>query len=159
MRILVLSDTHGNRAAIDRAIAQAGEFDRVFHLGDNYRDAEYIADVTAKHVDKVPGNCDFASLGEKDIVVEVNKKRFFLTHGHNYGVGYSLTRLMYAAEEKEADVALFGHTHRSLIDYAGRLTIINPGSVSQPRGCAASFALIDIDSSGVVRSNICPLRI
>ncbi len=158
MRILVISDSHGDMAAIDRVISQAGDFDRVFHLGDNYRDARYIEDITAKPVDKVPGNCDFVD-APSVITVCVGGKRFFLAHGHNHGVGYSTVRLTYAADEAEADVALFGHTHHSMIDYVGRLTVMNPGSISRPRGCAASYGIIEIDHNGVMRADICPVKI
>ena len=157
MRILVISDTHGDKNAIDRAIAQAGEFDRVFHLGDNYRDALYIEEKTGKNVDKVPGNCDYID-APKTVIAVACGKRFLLVHGHEQGVGYGLMRLCYAAEEAGADGALFGHTHRSMIDYVGSLMVMNPGSVSRPRGCAASFGIINIETSGRIRMDIIQLK-
>lgn len=156
MRILVVSDTHGDRAAMDRLVKQAGQFDRIFHLGDNYRDAGYLAGIAARPVDCVPGNCDFERAAG-DIIVTAGGKRFFLTHGHSYGVGYSLTRISLAAREKEADAVLFGHTHRPLLDWDGALMVLNPGSLSRPRGSHAGYAFIDISPEGVMRASLCEI--
>ena len=34
MRILIVSDTHGNHRNFDRAVKKAGKFDMLIHLGD-----------------------------------------------------------------------------------------------------------------------------
>ena len=153
MRILVVSDTHGDRAAMDRLLDKEHDFDRIFHLGDNYRDAGYLAGSTAKPVECVPGNCDFERAAGT-ILVTVGGKRFFLTHGHNYGVGYSLTRLCLAAQEKEADAVLFGHTHRPVLDWYGAMTVLNPGSLSRPRASHAGYAVIEITEEGILKANL-----
>lgn len=153
MRILVISDSHGDIEAIKRAIYLAGSFDRIFHLGDNYKDSIKLEEMTGIAVDSVAGNCDFIDAPTKSVVV-LRGKRFFLTHGHNYGVGFSLTRLKLAAQEAEADAALFGHTHRALLDYSENLMILNPGSVSRPRDKKASFAVIEISSEGVISAKL-----
>lgn len=153
MRVFVISDSHGDMEAIKKAVRLAGDFDRIFHLGDSYRDALKLAEYTGIAVDAVAGNCDFVDAPSSSVVV-LRGKRFFLTHGHNYGVGFSLTRLKFAAEEAQADVALFGHTHRAYLDYSGSLMLLNPGSISRPRDKKASFAVIEISSEGVISAKL-----
>ena len=74
MRILVLSDTHGDKDAIDRLLNKEYSFDRVFHLGDNVRDAHYIEDSTGLSVDSVPGNCDYSGDSTVSIVMWSEKQ-------------------------------------------------------------------------------------
>ena len=42
MKIGLISDTHGNTAAIDQAVELAGEIDLWLHAGDMIHDAEYL---------------------------------------------------------------------------------------------------------------------
>ena len=62
MRIGVMSDSHGNTMAVDRAIELAGSVDCWLHAGDLIEDAEYLAMVTDKKVINVAGNCDCQAL-------------------------------------------------------------------------------------------------
>ena len=49
-----------------------------------------------------------------------------------------------------ADIVMFGHTHRPLIDLDGSVWAVNPGSISQPRqdNHLPSFLIMDLDSRG-----------
>ena len=38
MKILMISDTHGNMSMIDKMVSIAVNFDLTIHLGDNYPD-------------------------------------------------------------------------------------------------------------------------
>ena len=49
-------------------------------------------------------------------------------HGHTRNVKASPLSAQYAAREYGADVLLFGHTHRPLVDYDGALYTMNPGA-------------------------------
>ena len=106
-RLLVLADTHGAAAAIDRALHKAGQVDAVIHLGDYVRDAEFIR---AKGIEVygVKGNCDIGSDLETEMLLHIGGKKILLTHGHAYGVKYSLQRLVYRALEVEADAVFSG---------------------------------------------------
>ena len=42
MKIGLISDGHGNAAAIDPGVELAGEFDLWLHAGDMIHDAEYL---------------------------------------------------------------------------------------------------------------------
>lgn len=54
-------------------------------------------------------------------------------HGDLYGVKIDLCRLSYYAEEANAQVVLFGHTHQPFAGYVGSVMMINPGSLKDGR--------------------------
>ena len=59
--------------------------------------------------------------------------RFFLTHGHLFGVKSSLTRLKLEANRVGAQIALFGHTHRPFCEEDGGVWYMNPGAAKDDR--------------------------
>lgn len=133
MNIGIMSDSHGNWAAIDNAVSMAQKVDAWLHCGDCLPDAEYLQDLTSVPVYSVAGNCDWP--GPKttyERIVELEGHKIFMTHGHNYGVRYTQEYIMEAAESQGADIAVFGHTH--MVEYIpGSPLVLNPGSVSRPR--------------------------
>ena len=75
--------------------------------------------------------------------VDLGGKRFLLLHGHQY---YSFSALLYRGEEVHADMVLFGHTHVPDLSADGPRLILNPGSLSRPRGGSSeSCALVLLD--------------
>ena len=152
-RIFVVSDTHGNISGAIKAIEREKKngVAEIWHLGDHAADAEVISERTGIPAVSVRGNCDYAAYGsELYKVVTVCGRKVFLTHGHGYGVGYSLMRLSLAAEEAGAELALFGHTHVPSMDFVGRLIIMNPGSISSPRmGSRHSYGILRISADGI----------
>lgn len=146
MIIGVLSDTHRNLRAVDRAFRFFVTHDvkLVFHLGDVCsdiigKDIEYDMTVIC-----VAGNVDGAADYPHEAVVPVDGVNFFLTHGHALGVSYSLAELVAKAREKDCQVALYGHTHLPFNARENGILVINPGSAAQPRGDSkAAVALID----------------
>ena len=129
MDILVLSDSHGAIAPMERAV-ELTEPDLILHLGDCWRDAERLRDRFPDiPLEQVPGNCDFRPIEPAERLLEIRGKRILLCHGHTYHVKSSLLTAGYAAEERELDAFLFGHTHRPLVDRRGRTLFLNPGSI------------------------------
>lgn len=129
MKILVVSDSHGDAESICRAAALERP-DMLLHLGDGWRDAEIAARrFPDLPVERVPGNCDLRVDAPAVRVIQIAGKRIMLCHGHTLGVKYDLNRLLYAALEREADAALFGHTHRPYVDLCSGVALLNPGSI------------------------------
>ena len=129
MKILVLSDSHGNIDNMARAVEKE-QPRMVFHLGDCWADAEKLRRrFPSLPIEQVPGNCDYRSMEEAERVVFLEDKRILLCHGHTLGVKQSLLRAGYKAEEENLDLLLFGHTHQPLVDMRGRTLFINPGSI------------------------------
>lgn len=57
-----------------------------------------------------------------------------VAHGHRYMVDLGTDVLHSVAENLNADLAFFGHTHRPHREEVGATLILNPGSCSRPRG-------------------------
>ena len=142
-RIGVFSDSHGNLRALKDALVAAGPLDAALFLGDYSSDARVIREAGIP-LGVVRGNNDFGSPEADELTMEFDGVRVFCTHGHRYGVYFSTDRLYYAAKEKEADVALFGHTHRPLLENNGGMLIVNPGSVALPRFGEPTYALLTV---------------
>ena len=133
MKILVLSDSHGNVSNRAAAVEQTAPR-MIFHLGDCWRDAEKLHDLFPDiPLEQVPGNCDYRSSEPAERLLCLEDKRILLCHGHTYGVKQSLLTAGYAAEEQNLDLFLFGHTHRPLVDRRGKTLFVNPGSIGDYR--------------------------
>jgi putative phosphoesterase len=157
MKILVISDTHGDTKKAEQAIRKNGRADLVIHLGDYSRDAEKLSGMfPGISFEYISGNCDFPAGGvSSEKLLEVCGKRIFITHGHRYSAKWGYERLFMKAEEQQADILLFGHTHIPDIAEKDRCIIINPGSASDPRGNSdESYAVIEI-SDGRISARIC----
>ncbi|MDR7856685.1 metallophosphoesterase [Tissierella sp.] len=135
MKILVISDTHGYIDNVVQGIKTIGLPDMIFHLGDNVEDGIRLRDELNIPTTIVRGNGDYNSLDfNDDEIVELNGKKIFLSHGHNYNVNFGLSNLYYKAQEVGADYVLFGHTHIPIIERTEKIVLMNPGSPVLPRG-------------------------
>ena len=132
MKILVFSDSHRALGTMYDAIERLRP-DAVLHLGD--------------HLDfyHVPGNCDFFTSAPPSLTVSLDGVRIFLTHGHLFGVKSGLTRLTLEARRVGAQLALFGHTHRALLEEQDGLWLMNPGACGAGR---SDFGEIITDEHG-----------
>jgi len=150
MKILVVSDTHGNIDDMLKVIKNMEKPQIILHLGDYVEDGENIEKETGIKVEIVRGNGDFFNKNyEDDKVIEIGGKRIFLTHGHKYGVRHGVMNLLYRAEELEANVVLYGHTHIPMIAEDSGIYIMNPGSSTYPRGFykLKTYGIINIQDS------------
>ena len=155
MRILVVSDTHGDFYNFKKAVDAQKNADIIIHCGDSRDELDAIKmHYQDKAVIAVKGNCDLGStlpLVEERVI---EGKKLFITHGHMYNVKSGLYTLCCAAREAKADIVLYGPTHNALCEYDDGLYILNPGSLS---GYYGSYAYIDITEQGIV-TNIVKLK-
>ncbi|WP_019414162.1 metallophosphoesterase family protein [Paenisporosarcina sp. TG20] len=141
MRILVISDTHGETDLMDHVKQEVGPLDAVFHCGDSELDAHH-ASLQSCYV--VAGNCDWDSSFETEVFTEVNGVPIFMTHGHLLQVKSSLIPLTTRAQELGAAVILYGHTHLLGAELIDDALFVNPGSLELPRGRKEkSYAIIE----------------
>lgn len=162
MEFLVISDTHGRGDRLAAVLART-HADVLFFLGDGLRDLAAAAGLPSV-VRAVHGNCDF--FGSNDTpetrVEDFGATRFFLTHGHRFGVKYSTEALVAAAAAAGADVALYGHTH---VPYTATvpagtvaggvllskpLLLLCPGSLGEPRNGVPGFATVTVRPNGIL---------
>lgn len=150
MRIGLISDTHGDGAAMRKTVKQAGPVELWLHAGDHARDAEYLHDLTGMPFYAASGNCDPRSADPPDQFIQLEGWHIMLTHGHRYQVKHGLRELIWWAKQYEANVVIFGHTHKPVVEQGAGLMIINPGSPSMPRGGSiASFGILELSSTGM----------
>lgn len=153
MRILVVSDSHGNGENLKRAILSQPKAEIVIHLGDGEQESALMQrSFPEKMFLRVKGNCDFSSqlpyTGEYTVTEEtLGDVKIFYTHGQYYSVKSGLYNAVCAARERKARVLLFGHTHNAMTDYDDGLYIMNPGALS---GWRPTYGTLDITPQGIV---------
>jgi putative phosphoesterase len=156
MKLLILSDTHHSlyygKIVINRIM---DKIDMIIHLGDHDFDAVQLnKDFPDIPLHYIAGNCDFGK-SPKEKTINIYNKKILLTHGHRQNVKWEYNSIKYYGQEKEVDAVLFGHTHIPFMEYYYGILIMNPGSISQPRGTISpTFGILDIDASGRIEPSI-----
>lgn len=148
MKYLVVSDTHGFTSRLLDIVDRHPDIDRLLFLGDGYTDFSALS-AHAPHLITVgvKGNCDPHLCPLPPLrILEVEKRRILLLHGHNHGVKTSLLSLKYAAKEMGADIVLFGHTHAFYREEIDGMYFFNPGSLS---AAPDRYAILDITENSV----------
>ncbi len=153
MKYLVMSDTHGNTAAALKILAGYPDADAVIHLGDGTEDLRPAERFFSGAFICVRGNNDWCSSPEER-TVEIGGVKFFLSHGHRYGVRYSREMLASEAKRNGCLYALYGHTHVARDENIYGVRLLNPGAVSFPVG---ESGIILIDSEPVLTVTRIPL--
>lgn len=148
MRILVISDSHGNTPLALQACDMAGDFDALFHLGDGAEDAEIMAHALDVTVMSVAGNCDRGTASPREMLVECEGKKLLLMHGDACGVKNGTTMLEKRAREAGADAVLFGHTHCATVTTLSGILAVNPGTLMRTAQ-QKSFAILEITPAGI----------
>lgn len=145
MKVVVLGDSHGDTASIDMIGDTLREAELVIHTGDNYEDLTYIQNHYNPNAIGVRGNCDTQEDTVEETLEVIGGKRVFIAHGHRYGVKYGLSGIFYKGKELEADIVIFGHSHMPVNLLEEDMILLNPGSISLPRGNSIkSFASMEI---------------
>ncbi|HEX2091675.1 MAG TPA: metallophosphoesterase family protein [Longimicrobiaceae bacterium] len=131
MRVGIISDTHGLLRPEVFTVFEGVE--HVLHAGDVgpaelLTELEAIAPVTA-----VWGNTDgWEVRGRVREVarVELDGVRVVVVHGMQVG---SPTPAKVAAAYPDADLVVFGHSHRPVVERVGAILAVNPGSAGPRR--------------------------
>ena len=145
MTLLIVSDSHGRYERLESLLEMHKNVDALIFLGDGLLDLDRagVRDYPFT-VFSVRGNWDSgrgsitAMRAKDEITFTFDGIKFFALHGHTKGVKSTLVNAIYAAEQSEADVLLFGHTHEPIDTYLSQgeynlnkpLHIFNPGSLA-----------------------------
>ena len=150
MRILIISDTHRRCMALKTVLERVGKIDMLIHLGDVESQENYIEEMAGCPCHFVAGNNDYFGQLPKEKEIWLGKYKTFLTHGHLYRVSLTTVVLKEEAISRDCQIAMFGHTHRPLIERSPELTLINPGSLSYPRqeNGRGSYIMMELDRFG-----------
>lgn len=147
IKLLIASDTHNDAEALGRVVDAEPGANALIFLGDGLTDLAVLEEERPDlrlPIYHVRGNCDFRQSEPAEGLAAFGRVLFFYTHGHGYAVKETLAPLKYAARQRGADVALFGHTHSPYYEYADGLYVFNPGSVSRPRVGRPTYGLVII---------------
>ncbi|WP_250278945.1 metallophosphoesterase family protein [[Clostridium] colinum] len=145
MKALIFSDSHSNIKNMKTAIKMfEDEVEIIIHLGDYVEDIEKVKKIYKnKTFIQVAGNNDFTDIPNEKVVY-INGHKVFLTHGHEYNVYFGIDKLYYRLQELNSKICLYGHTHKPLVFAEDNFLILNPGSISFPRGGSiCSFILME----------------
>jgi len=151
MKIGVISDTHGNIAAFEDALKHFEGADLIVHAGDvlyhpprlgcteGYDIPAFVSRLNGLDTPVViaQGNCDpqvYEELLRMPVqspyaVVEFEGIRIVANHGH------LLTRdqMIEAARRYKSHYFVSGHTHMPVLEDAGGVVLMNPGSPAIPK--------------------------
>ncbi len=152
MKVIIVSDTHGNVNGFLEEIKNHSDCEKIIHLGDYTDDARKIKDRSSIPVTFIRGNNDFMdSRAQDEKVIYIKGHKILLTHGHQYNVYFGLDRLSYRGREVGADLVLFGHSHIFTDEDYNGVRLINPGSTTYPRGgdMRRGFLILDISEKAI----------
>lgn len=129
VRVGLISDTHGLvRASVHEALAGVSQ---ILHAGD-VGGADILAELgTIAPIRAVYGNTDAPgqpSLTQR-LAIEIGGVRIHVSHGHELG-SPTPERLL---ATYDADVIVYGHTHRQLVTRADGRLVVNPGAAGARR--------------------------
>lgn len=142
MQLLIVSDSHGERDALEQLRERyTDEVDIMIHCGDSELQAD---DAALAGYSVVAGNCDLDTCFSEELTVNVNGTNIFVAHGHKHQIYASLLPISLRAKEYEAKYVFFGHTHMLGAEMVDGVLFLNPGSISLPRGGnEKSYAIIE----------------
>jgi len=151
LKLIFISDIHGSARAMNFMEKVFGELkpDYIVILGDelyhgprnplpNGYDPKETARILNKYSTKiiaVCGNCDaqvdqmmldYPIMADYSQIV-MKERKIFLTHGHIYNPE-NMPKL------NKGDIFVSGHTHIPVLEEKNGIYIINPGSISLPKG-------------------------
>ena len=163
-KIIAVSDSHAVTKNLTAVFELHRDADAFIHLGDGAREFETLCKKYSVVGYSLLGNCDPAFFSPNaetpHAIYMIGGKKFFMTHGHLYGVKTGTGSLVSIARSKAPDVdfVLYGHTHIAENKYLPPendsdkpIYLINPGSISSPRGFdKPSYALILIKEDDII---------
>lgn len=150
MRIVVVSDSHGDRYGMFEALEKEPTAEYVYFLGDGYREFEDLECAYEGRLGfvKVRGNCDLGcNFAARDIRT-VNNCKIYATHGYMERVKYGIYELEHEARRENCNLVLFGHTHEKLNTYRDGILFFNPGSLRD-----GFYGVVDITDKGIICIN------
>jgi len=162
MKVLVFSDSHGQSGLMEQVIrfygGEAGVECALF-LGDCLSDFIKLRHLFPRvEFFGVPGNCDYYTKRPNqpdEFLLTLGGAKILLAHGHKHGVKSGYERIANAAAQNGANACFFGHSHVPVLMEKNGITLLNPGSITEPRGgnLGKSYAALEI-LDGVINAQI-----
>lgn len=157
MRLGVISDTHGQlRPEVFEVFA---EVDHILHGGDLGKWQIMIELMALAPVTAVHGNTDGPDIRSRlpqVASVQLDGFDIVVTHGDQFG---SPAPAALHDAFPAAEIIVFGHTHKPLLELVDRtVTVVNPGSAGPRRfDLPVSVAILELEPGIPPRGRIVPL--
>ncbi|MCL2694316.1 MAG: YfcE family phosphodiesterase [Oscillospiraceae bacterium] len=155
MKIVVAGDSHKDFHKLKSVVEANTDADLFIHLGDGQYELIDVANLfpDMKFV-FVKGNADHGNIKEERVIT-VGGYNIFCAHGHTLDVGDGLEKLLDRAVYHECKIALYAHTHLYKTDFISGVYVMNPGSISEPRGKnPPTYGVIQTAEDQTIKMNI-----
>ena len=144
MRLLIFSDSHGHveyRDAMEKEVRHEILPDAVLFAGDAGFSSNLLFPELPYYY--VRGNCDVISSAPDKELIDLDKHRIYLTHGHLHRVKQTLDLLASDALSHQARIAVYGHTHCQGLDLVNSVYCLNPGALKN-----GAYAVLNLFHDG-----------
>lgn len=130
MKILLVSDTHGNNSVLKDLYNAYPKFDLYLHAGDSeaYNPFELGPFITVR------GNCDFNYDLRNSVQIDTPSGLLFMKH-----VPY-----LHENERQETRIFIHGHTHQNEVRVVNDILYICPGAIFNSRKGPESYMILEI---------------
>ena len=136
IKVLVVSDNHGDLEGINYALNKHYDCDYYLHLGDSC-----VPEIYLKPFISILGNNDYGLNYPEERIVNIAGINFLMRHG-----SYNPDTLVRWAKTRNCKYILCGHTHIFTDEIIDGIRILNPGSISYNRDLSSPcYAILTID--------------
>jgi hypothetical protein len=141
LKILVISDSHGDESSLEMILQKEQDCDMIIHLGDGINDmGPLIRYTVGKPVYLIRGNNDFGPDITDQQVIKAQDVTIFACHGHRLYVKYGLEKLYLQGLKENARLCLYGHTHYQALEEFNDVTLMNPGAAANKK-----YAVVQVE--------------
>nr|WP_319217898.1 metallophosphoesterase [uncultured Trichococcus sp.] len=145
IKILAVSDSHGKKDILNElALRYTNQVDYFVHCGDSELSS---SDLIWGIMSTVMGNCDYDFQMNDEYRFQAGDRDVLVVHGHRHSVRDSVAGLKNEAQQANASLVFYGHTHIAKAEQEDGILFINPGSISQPRGTLMekTYCIVTLD--------------
>ncbi|MCL2077140.1 MAG: YfcE family phosphodiesterase [Oscillospiraceae bacterium] len=159
MKITVVGDSHKDFHGLKSIVEENLDADLFVHLGDGQYELIDVANLfPEKKFVFVKGNSDHGNIKEERVITAGGYK-IFCAHGHTLDVHGGPDRILDMAIYHECKIALYAHTHLYKTDYISGVYVMNPGSISEPRGKnPPTYGIVEIADDKTIKMNIIEIQ-
>lgn len=137
MKILVVSDSHGNHEALEKILLENQNVDLYLHAGDSLENPYSLRPYIS-----VKGNCDYDVNLLTSIKLKTPYGYLYMQHHP-----YFNQPVIY---DKKIKIFIYGHTHIKEFKKIGDCYFINPGSISYSRDSEGpTYCILTINENQV----------
>jgi putative phosphoesterase len=137
MKIVLVSDNHGDLSSLKRVLSIENDADIYLHAGDS----ELLEDDIRPFL-SIKGNCDHFFNFKNQIIFDTSLGKMLLRHSPN------ITK--YEIDNLNIKIFVHGHTHIKRFEKIDDVYYINPGSLTRPRDSQiGSYAIIEIINKNI----------